>query len=37
MVDVYVRCIREGLITIDNVPGHWRADVEEDLKRSEKA
>lgn len=37
MVDVYIRCIREGLITIDNVPRHWREDMEEDLKRSEKA
>lgn len=32
MVDVYVRCIREGLITIDNVPDRWRADVEAKMR-----
>lgn len=35
MVDVYVRCIREGLITVDNVPEHWRADVEAELSKKE--
>lgn len=28
MVDVYVRCILKGIISIDNVPEHWKPDVE---------
>lgn len=34
MVDVYVRCIREGLITVDNVPEHWKTDVEAEMQKA---
>ena len=32
MVKIYVRKIRSGEMTIDDVPIRWRADVEEMLK-----
>ena len=35
MVDFYVKMIREGKMTIDEVPDLWRADVEEALKNTD--
>lgn len=32
MVDFYVMKINDGTITIEQVPKHWRKDVEEALK-----
>ena len=33
MVAIYVRWIKAGRMTIDQVPEHWRTEVEEKLKQ----
>lgn len=33
MVAIYVRWIKAGRMTIDDVPAHWREDVETMLKK----
>lgn len=33
MVAIYVNRIKEGTITIDEVPQRWRAKVEEELAK----
>ena len=33
MVKIYVRWIREGRMTIDEVPVKWRKQVEAELKK----
>lgn len=35
MVKIYVKYIRKGIMTIDEVPERWRAAVEEALKEEE--
>lgn len=35
MVKIYVRKIREGLITIDDVPSLWREKVMEAMKEDD--
>lgn len=33
MVKIYVRWIKAGRMTIEDVPEHWRKAVEEELKK----
>jgi len=35
MIKIYVKYIKQGLITIEDVPERWRAAVEEALKEEE--
>lgn len=32
---IYVRCIKAGKITIDDVPSHWKQEVEDLLKQEQ--
>ena len=35
MIKIYLKYIKQGLITIEDVPERWRAAVEEALKEEE--
>ena len=34
MVNIYVRWIKQGKMTLEEVPERWRAEVEEKLKEA---